>query len=240
MRADRRRCGEFTGATVGGGPEPIPALVNFADGPCRAFSSAQGSNSRGLDSILVVMSDVTRILTQIEQGDHQAADDLLPLVYQELRQLAAAKLSKEKPGQTIQATMLVHEAWLRLVGSDVEVHWNGRGHFFGAAAKAMQRILVENARRKKRLKAGGGYQRVELSEAAASIRTPAVDVLAIDEALEKLAKQDHRKAELVRLRFFAGLTLAEAARAMGISSSTADNDWAYAKAWLRLEISESE
>jgi RNA polymerase sigma factor (TIGR02999 family) len=186
------------------------------------------------------MSDVTRILSAVEAGDPSAADELLPLVYQELRTLAAAKLAHEKPGQTLQATVLVHEAWLRLVGSDADIHWNGRGHFFGAAARAMQRILVENARQKKRLKAGGEYQRVELSESTASVRSSSVDVLAIDEALEKLEQQDHRKAELVRLRFFAGLTLPEAARALGISSSTADNDWAYAKTWLRLEMSESE
>lgn len=186
------------------------------------------------------MSDVTRILKAIEEGDPTAADELLPLVYQELRKLAASKLSHEKPGQTIQATVLVHEAWLRLVGSEVDVHWNGRGHFFTAAAQAMQRILVESARRKKRLKAGGKYQRVSLSEAAATVQGSSVDVLAVDEALEKLDQQDHRKAELVRLRFFAGLTLPEAARALGISVSTADNDWAYAKTWLRLELAERE
>lgn len=186
------------------------------------------------------MSDVTRILTAIEDGDPTAADELLPLVYQELRKLAAAKLANEKPGQTIQATILVHEAWLRLVGSDVDIHWNGRGHFFGAAARAMQRILVENARRKKSLKAGGEYRRVSMSEAAPSVQSTSVDVLAMDEALQKLDEQDHRKAELVRLRFFAGLTLPEAARALGVSVSTADNDWAYAKAWLRLELSEME
>jgi len=186
------------------------------------------------------MSDVTRILTAIEQGDPAAADELLPLVYQELRKLAAAKLANEKPGQTIQATVLVHEAWLRLVGSDVDVHWNGRGHFFAAAARAMQRILIENARRKNRLKAGGEYKRVSMSEAAATVQSPSVDVLAVDEALQKLDQLDHRKAELVRLRFFAGLTLPEAARALGISVSTADNDWAYAKTWLRLELSEQE
>jgi RNA polymerase sigma factor (TIGR02999 family) len=186
------------------------------------------------------MSDVTKILSAIEKGEQTAADELLPLVYQELRKLAAAKLAHEKPGQTLQATVLVHEAWLRLVGSDVDIHWHGRGHFFGAAAQAMQRILVENARRKKRLKAGGGYKRVELSEATESIRGPSIDLLAVDEALEKLDQQDHRKAELVRLRFFAGLTLAEAARALGISSSTADNDWAYAKTWLQLEMSDSD
>lgn len=184
------------------------------------------------------MSEVTRILSAIEDGEPSAAAELLPLVYQELRKLAAAKLSREKPGQTLQATVLVHEAWLRLVGPDVNIHWHGRGHFFGAAAKAMQRILVENARRKKRLKAGGEYQRVELAEVAVTVNRPSVDVLAVDEALRKLEQQDPRKAELVRLRFFAGLTLAEAAKALGTSVSTADNDWAYAKTWLRLEMSE--
>jgi RNA polymerase sigma factor (TIGR02999 family) len=184
------------------------------------------------------MRDLTRILTAIEEGDPAAADELLPLVYQELRKLAAAKLAHEKPGQTIQATVLVHEAWLRLVGSGVDVHWNGRGHFFAAAARAMQRILVENARHKKRLKAGGEYQRISLSEAAVAVPGPSVDVLAVDEALQKLEQQDHRQAELVRLRFFAGFTLPEAARALGISISTADNDWAYAKAWLRLELAD--
>ena len=186
------------------------------------------------------MSDVTELLHRIESGDPAAAEDILPLVYDELRKLAAAKLANEKPGQTIQATVLVHEAWLRLVGSDVDVHWNGRGHFFAAAAKAMQRILVEIARRKKRLKAGGEFQRVSMSEAAGSVAGPSVDVLAVDEALRKLDQQDHRKAELVRLRFFAGLTVPEAARALGISTSTADNDWAYAKTWLRLEMPEVE
>jgi RNA polymerase sigma factor (TIGR02999 family) len=185
------------------------------------------------------MSDVTRILTAIENGDPTAADELLPLVYQELRKLAADKLAREKPGQTIQATVLVHEAWLRLVGSEVEIRWQGRGHFFGAAARAMQRILVENARRKRSLKAGGDYQRVELSEVAAAVRGRSVDVLEIDEALQKLESQDPRKAELVRLRFFAGLTLAEAASALGISASTADNDWAYARAWLKVEMAEA-
>ncbi len=186
------------------------------------------------------MTDVTHILGQMESGDPKAAEQLLPLVYQELRKLATAKLAHEKPGQTIQATALVHEAWLRLVGSDVEMQWNGRGHFFAAAAQAMQRILVENARRKKRLKAGGEFQRVELAEVQASVHGRSVDVLALDEALGKLDQLDHRKAELVRLRFFAGLTLPEAAAALGISTSTADNDWAYAKAWLRVEMSNAD
>ncbi len=187
------------------------------------------------------MSNVTRILSAIEDGDANAADDLLPLVYDELRKLAAAKLANEKPGLTIQATGLVHEAWMRLLGSEAEIHWNGRGHFFGAAAKAMQRILVENARRKNSLKAGGDFQRVHLSQVIHEVHSPShkVDVLEVDEALTKLEAIEPRKAELVRLRFFAGLTLAEAARALGISGSTADNDWAYARAWLRVEMGES-
>ena len=192
------------------------------------------------DGILVIMTDVTLILSRIENGDPEVAEQLLPLVYDELRKLARAKLAHEKPGQTLQATALVHEAYLRLVGSDVDIHWHGRGHFFGAAARAMQRILVEHARRKKRQKAGGGLQRVTLSESAMAVHGPSVDVLVIDEALTKLQTLDPRKAELVRLRFFAGLTLAEAARALGISLSTTDNDWAYAKAWLRLRMAESE
>ena len=187
------------------------------------------------------MSNITQILSAIENGDAHAADELLPLVYDELRKLAAAKLANEKPGQTIQATALVHEAWMRLLGSDAEIHWNGRGHFFGAAAKAMQRILVENARRKKSQKAGGDFQRVHLSQVIDEVQGSAreLDVLDVDEALQKLEAHDPRKAELVRLRFFAGLTLSEAARALGVSGSTADNDWAYAKAWLRVEMSES-
>lgn len=185
------------------------------------------------------MSEVTRIL-QATEDDPKAAEVLLTLLYDELRELAAAKLARENPGHTLQATVLVHEAWLRLVKSDVEIHWNGRGHFFGAAARAMQRILVENARRKRSLKAGGDYQRVELSEAATQVHRRPVDVLDVNEALEKLESKDHRKAELVRMRYFAGLTLEEAAKALGISVSTADNDWAYAKAWLRLEMAESD
>ena len=185
------------------------------------------------------MSDVTRILASIDE-DPAAAEKLLPLLYDELRELAAAKLAREKSGNSIQPTSLVHEVWLRLVGSDVEVHWNGRAHFFGAAARAMQRILVENARRKKSLKAGGDKQRVELSPAAAQVRGGSVDVLEVDEALRKLESEDERKAELVRLRFFAGLTLEEAARALGVSLSTANNDWAYAKAWLRVEMGQPD
>ena len=184
------------------------------------------------------MTDVTQILAQIEQGDPSAAEHLLPLVYEELRKLAAAKLAHEKPGQTLQATGLVHEAYLRLVGttSPESQQWDGRGHFFSAAARAMQRILVENARHKKRIKAGGELKRADLSRLEPAVSGPNVDLLALDEALKKLEELDKRKADLVRLRYFAGLTVNQAAEALGISSSTADNDWAYAKNWLRLEI----
>lgn len=182
------------------------------------------------------MSDVTRILAAIERGDVRAVDELFPLVYQELRQLAAMRLSKESPGQTLQATALVHEAYLRLVGAE-EQNWTGRGHFFSAAAEAMRRILVENARRKRSLKYGGGLKRVELDEAILmkDDDTTADDMIALDEALEKLSKRDKIKADLVKLRYFAGLTSEEAAKVLGISSSTADRYWAYARCWLRLE-----
>ena len=182
------------------------------------------------------MSDVTRILSQIESGDPSAAEQLLPLVYEELKQLAAAKLAQEKPGQTLQATALVHEAYIRLVDVDRAEHWNSRGHFFGAAAEAMRRILVEQARHKKRSKAGGHLQRVEMAAIDPAVDGPNLDLLALDEALNKLAAQDPRKAELVKLRFFAGLTNEQAASALRIATSTADADWAYAKCWLRVEM----
>ena len=182
------------------------------------------------------MNDVTCILSAIEQGDRQAAEQLLPLVYNELRKLAAQKLAQEKPGQTLQATALVHEAYLRLVDTEKVQHWESRGHFFAAAAEAMRRILVENARRKSSAKAGGGRKRVELAEVEPAIEGHPVDLLELDEALEGLAAKDQRKAELVKLRFFAGLTTEQAAEALGISTSTADNDWVYAKSWLRLAM----
>jgi len=187
------------------------------------------------------MTDVSRILSAIEQGDPHAAEQLLPLVYDELRKLAARKMAQEKPGQTLQATALVHEAYLRLVGEPAasaagSPHWNSRGHFFAAAAEAMRRILVERARHKKSVKAGGGHRRVELADVATG-DGPGDDLLLLHEALEKLEKKDKRKADLVKLRFFAGLTNEQAARVLGVSTSTADNDWAYARAWLRLEIS---
>ena len=182
------------------------------------------------------MSEVTRILSAIEQGESHAAEQLLPLVYDELRKLAAQKLAQEKPGQTLQATALVHEAYLRLVDTNQAQHWNSRGHFFAAAAEAMRRILVEQARHKKCLKAGGGQRRVELADVPATAGSPDEALLAVHEALERLEQKDKRKADLVKLRFFAGLTNEQAARLLGISTSTADNDWAYARSWLRLEI----
>jgi RNA polymerase sigma factor (TIGR02999 family) len=178
------------------------------------------------------MNEVTRVLSAIQEGDPHAAEQLLPLVYQELRQLAAQKLTQEKPGQTLQATALVHEAYLRLVGAGHEQRWDHRGHFFAAAAEAMRRILVENARRKKRLKHGGRRQRVPLDGALAVAIAPSDDVVALDEALSRLEEEDPVKARLVELRFFAGLPVEEAARCLGISRATADRYWAYARAWL--------
>ena len=179
---------------------------------------------------------VTQILGQIESGDSAAAEQLLPLIYKELRRLAAAKLGHEKPGQTLQATALVHEAYLRLVDVEKAQHWNGRGHFFGAAAEAMRRILVEQARRKSGPKAGGGYQRVALSDVYSEVPGPQLDIIALSDALEKLGAKDPRSAELVKLRFFAGLTIQQAAESLGISVSTAKADWTYTKSWLRAEM----
>jgi RNA polymerase sigma factor (TIGR02999 family) len=178
------------------------------------------------------MSDVTRILSAIEHGDPQAAGRLLPLVYDELRKLAAQRLAREKPGQTLQATALVHEAYLRLVGGDPRRPWESRGHFFGAAARAMRHILVEDARRKRRLKRGGGRRREPADLDALQVDGPAQDVLALHEALERFAAHDPTKARLVELRFFAGLTLEQAGECLGISPSTADRAWRYARAWL--------
>ena len=182
------------------------------------------------------MSDVTRILSAIELGDPKAADQLLPLVYGELRRLAATRMAHEAPGQTLQATALVHEAYPRLLDGGQPQDWNGRGHFFAAAAEATRRILVERARYKQRLNTGGGCRRQELPDVELAVAGPRLDLLALDEALAHLEQHDPRRAGLVKLRFFAGLTIAEAARALGISDSTADNDWAYARSWLRLEI----
>ncbi len=186
--------------------------------------------------IFIFMSEVTRILSAIEQGDAHAAELLLPLVYDELRKLAAQKMAQEIPGQTLQATALVHEAYLRLVDAEHTQPWTSRGHFFAAAAEAMRRILVENARRKRSLKRGGACQRVDLEEATCD-EGPADELVSLSEALDRLAAEDPRKAELVKLRYFAGLSVQEAADALGISRATADRYWAYAKAWLYCAIS---
>lgn len=183
------------------------------------------------------MSDVTCILSQIEHGDAQAAEQLLPLLYYELRRLAAAKLADEKPGQTLQATALVHEAYLRLVGSDNAQQWSTRGHFFAAAAEAMRRILVENARRKNRLKHGGDFDRVDVELAELPTRLAAGDLLALDEALQRLQHEDPIKARLVTLRYFAGLTIEQASEVLEISRVTAFRYWTFARAWLHREIS---
>jgi RNA polymerase sigma factor (TIGR02999 family) len=183
------------------------------------------------------MSDVTAILSAIEQGDPHAAAQLLPLVYEELRRRAAQLLANEKPGQTLDATALVHEAYLRLCGDrSASAGWENRRHFFHAAAEAMRRILVENARRKKSLKRGGDRHREELDADRLAAPTPADELLALDEALNRLAQRDCVKADLVKLRYFAGLTLDQAAAALGLSPATADRYWAYARAWLHQEI----
>lgn len=188
----------------------------------------------------VEMSDVTRILQQIETGDPSAADQLLPLVYDELRKLAAARLTHEPPGQTLQATALVHEAYLRLVGGNAPLAWSGRGHFFAAAAEAMRRILIEQARRRKTQRAGGAYERIALSDVPQSAPDEPLDLIALDEALQKLEQHSRRRAELVKLRYFAGLTIEQAAEALGVAPSTASADWVYAKSWLRLEMRSSD
>jgi RNA polymerase sigma factor (sigma-70 family) len=200
------------------------------------------------------MSEVTRILSAIDQGDPHAAEKLLPLVYEELRKLAAQKLAQEKPGQTLQATALVHEAYIRLVatsppsplpgsgrgsGGGVQ-HWNSRGHFFAAAAEAMRRILIDQARKKKSRKHGGGLERQPLEEVEIACPEPAVDLLAVHEALEKFEQVDKVAAGLVKLRYFAGLTIPQAAEALAISSTTADRHWAYARAWLHAELKKGD
>lgn len=177
------------------------------------------------------MSELTVILQRIDQGDPHAAEELLPLVYEELRMLAAQKLARENPGQTLQATALVHEAWLRL-GGDAQPAWDNRGHFFAAAAEAMRRILIDNARRKQTLRHGGDAQRVNLERLELAADMADDQLLALSEALEQFAQHDARKAELVKLRFFVGLTNEEAARVQGVSEPTAKRDWAYARAWL--------
>jgi RNA polymerase sigma factor (TIGR02999 family) len=178
------------------------------------------------------MHDVTRILSAIEQGDPQAAEQLLPLVYNELRRLAQRRLAQEKPGQTLQATALVHEAYLGLIGGDCGRAWEGRSHFFAAAAEAMRLILINRARDKGRRKHGGGLRRIDLDRAELGYETDGLDLLALDEAMTRLAAEEPQCARLVKLRFFAGLTQAEAAEVLGVTRRTADRYWAYARAWL--------
>jgi RNA polymerase sigma factor (TIGR02999 family) len=181
------------------------------------------------------VTELTVILQRLERGEKHAAEELLPLVYEELRRLAQWQMSREAPGQTLQATALVHEAWLRLAGNGND-HWEGRRHFFGAAAEAMRRILIDNARRKQAIRHGGGLHRTELDDLQLAAGAPDDELLAVDEALDALAAHDQRKAELVKLRYFVGLTLKEAAKILGLSERTAKRDWAYARAWLYREI----
>ena len=183
------------------------------------------------------MSEVTRILSAIEQGEPSAADQLLPLVYDELRKLAAQKLAHEKPGQTLQATALVHEAYLRLVDVEEAQHWNSRGHFFAAAAEAMRRILIEQARRKRRPKHGGDRRRIDLDDALSVAEAPCDDLLALDDALSRLEATDPLAAQVVKLRFFTGLSMPETAEALGVSLRTAERNWTYARTWLHRELS---
>lgn len=185
------------------------------------------------------MSELTRILSALEQGEPHAAEQLLPLVYDELRKLAAQKLAGEKPGQTLDATALVHEAYLRLIGKGEGRHWDGRNHFFAAAAEAMRRILVENARRKRGPKFGGRFRRIDADLHLVPAQGAAVDILALDEALARLAEESPVRAELVKLRFFAGLTVPEAATILGVSLATAERYWTYARTWLYAELGDS-
>jgi len=206
--------------------------------------SPQGEDAGPMNCIVSLpeypeyMSEVTRILSDLERGDPHAASQLLPLVYDELRRLAAQKLAHEAVGQTLQPTALVHEAWLRLVGDDVR--WDGRGHFFAAAAEAMRRILVENARRKHRLKRGGDQQRIDFENVEIAVEGPSDDLLALSEALDQLAAEDEKKATLVKLRYFVGLSVEEAGQCIGVSRATADRYWAYARAWLFDRLRDTE
>jgi RNA polymerase sigma factor (TIGR02999 family) len=182
------------------------------------------------------MNDITRVLQSIEQGDPQAAEQLLPLVYDELRKLAAAKMAQEAPGQTLQATALVHEAWLKLAGPGRQQRWHGRAHFFAAAAEAMRRILIDKARRKASQKRGAGPVREELDESIIEIRAPSTEILAVHDALDALAAEDPVAAEVVKLRYFVGMTIAEIAEALDVSARSADRHWAFARAWLKRAL----
>lgn len=185
------------------------------------------------------MGEITRILEAAHAGDSAAAEELLPLVYDELRRLAASRLASEKPGQTLQPTSLVHEAYLRLVGGEIPQQWNGRGHFFAAAAQAMRRILIENARRKKCDRHGGGRRREELRECPSPEPVPFDEILALDEALQRLAEEDADAAQVVQLHFFGGLSLEQVAETLGVGRATAYRQWAYARAWLRQAMGEA-
>src|SRR5262245_39998336 len=214
-------------------PTPAPVwLPTLTDRCPPCFDCPPGETSRFPRGKLATMSEVTQILAAIEQGDPHAADQLLPLVYDELRKLAAQKLGQETPGQTLQPTALVHEAYLRLVGEGEEQSWGSRGHFFAAAAEAMRRILVENARGKQAVKRGGRRGRADLDVDQLALPELREDLLALDEALDRLAAADPEAARLVQLRYFAGLTRAEAAQVLGLSRRTLDRLWAYARAWL--------
>ncbi len=182
------------------------------------------------------MSDVTRILSQIESGDPSAADQLLPLVYDELRKLAAARLAQENPGQTLQATGLVHDAYIRLVDVEKAQHWNSRGHFFAAAAEAMRRILVESARRKKELKYGGGFSRVDLVHADSVTNASPEQLIDLDDAIGQLEREDPNACDVFKLRYFAGLSIEEAAESLGMSRATAYRNWTFARAWFKSQL----
>jgi RNA polymerase sigma factor (TIGR02999 family) len=182
------------------------------------------------------MTDVTKILSEIEHGDPAASERLLPLVYNALRQLATAKLASEKPGQTLQATALVHEAYLRLVDAEKVQNWNSRGHFFMAAAEAMRRILIENARRKQQVDRGGELRRIPIDDVEMIAGAPSEELLALDESLHRLEDQDHEAAQVVKLRYFAGMTMSQAAEALGMSLRTAERNWTYARSWLRRDL----
>jgi RNA polymerase sigma factor (TIGR02999 family) len=204
--------------------------------PANPSQGKQPGTVEGHRGIIGVMTDVTQILSQIESGDPSAAEHLLPLVYQELRKLAAAKLAQEKPGQTLQATSLVHEAYIRLVDVEKAQHWDSRGHFFAAAAEAMRRILVDQARKNLRPKHGGELKRVDLKSMAEICVSTNEDLLALDEALAKLATEDNESAEIVKLKYFAGLTIPQIAELLGTTSRTVDRRWAYARSWLHQEL----
>src|SRR6516165_570811 len=234
-----RTCGQlagtFTDGPLDGGKDLVRQQVRRlrpATIPRPAPTIGTGRPAATFALRLSLMTDVTRILSAIEQGDPHASEHLLPLVYDELRRLAAQKLAQEKPGQTLQATALVHEAYLRLVDGAEARHWNSRGHFFAAAAEAMRRILVERARDKGRQKRGGGSQRLELDRLAVADKATDEETLAVDEALRRLEQHNKPCADLVKLRFFAGLTMEEAAAALGIAPRTAQRYWAFARAWL--------